>query len=42
MKKVMNIKEAREMCMDRSKWRSIVYAYPDGTRPEYMHVCMPY
>ncbi|XP_049870886.1 uncharacterized protein LOC126370141 [Pectinophora gossypiella] len=30
MKRLMNVEEAREVCQDRSKWNSIVSAYPGG------------
>ena len=36
----MNMDEARGVCKDRSKWRSIVSAYPVGKRREFMYVCI--
>ncbi|XP_063542355.1 uncharacterized protein LOC134750982 [Cydia strobilella] len=30
MRNVMKVKEAKEVCQDRSKWKSVVSAYPSG------------
>ena len=30
MKRCMGVEEAKEVCLDRSKWRSVVSAYPRG------------
>ena len=30
MKRLMNVEEAKEVCLNRSIWRSIVSAYPNG------------
>ncbi|VVD03140.1 unnamed protein product [Leptidea sinapis] len=30
---VINVEEAREVCKNRSKWHSVVPAYPDGNKP---------
>ena len=30
MKRLMDMNEAKEVCKDRSRWRSIVSAYPHG------------
>lgn len=32
MKRLMTVEEAKEVCQDRSRWRSIVSAYPNGTQ----------
>ena len=28
----MNVDEARGLCMDRSRWRSVISAYPHGKK----------
>lgn len=32
MKRLMNVEEAKEVCKDRSKWKSVVSAYPCGKK----------
>ena len=32
--------EAKGVCKERSRWRSVVSAYPHGKRREFMYVCM--
>ena len=32
MTRVMNVSEAREVCQNRSEWRSVVSAYPAGNK----------
>ena len=30
MRRIMDVKEARELCKNKGKWRSVVSAYPGG------------
>ena len=40
MTRCMNVDEAKGVCKDRSRWRSVVSAYaPMGKRREFMYVC---
>ena len=39
MIRCMNVDEARRVCKDRSRWRSVVSAYSHGKRREFMYVC---
>ena len=39
MIRCINVNEAREVCNDRSGWRSVVSAYPYGKKPR-VYVCM--
>ena len=32
MKRIMDVKEAKEVCQDRGKWRSLISAYPCGKK----------
>ena len=32
MIRCMNVDEARGVCKDRSRWRSVVFAYPHGKK----------
>jgi hypothetical protein len=32
MRNVMTVKEAKGVCMDRSKWKGVISAYPKGKR----------
>ena len=34
MNRIMNVEEAKEVCKDRSLWRSVLSAYPSGERRE--------
>ena len=36
----MNVDEARGVCKDRSRWRSVVTAYPRGKKTWNVFVCM--
>ena len=41
MRNVMRVDEARKICQDRSKWKSVVSAYPSGKQACLcMYVCM--
>ena len=39
MIRCMNVDEARGVCKDRSRWRSVVFAYPHGKKA-WVYVCM--
>ena len=38
MTKFMNVDEPKGVCKNRNWWRSIGFAYPMGTRHEFMHL----
>ena len=38
MTRCMNVDEAKRVCKDRSRWRSVVSAYSHGKRREFMYV----
>ena len=40
MTRCMNVGEAKGVCKDRSRWRSVVSAYAMGKRREFMYVCI--
>ena len=35
-----NVDEARGVCQDRSRWRSVVFAFPHGKKHEFMYLFM--
>ena len=37
MIRCMNVDEVRGVCKDRSRWRSVISAYPHGKRREFDH-----
>jgi hypothetical protein len=35
----MKLKEAKSVCKDRSKWKEVISAYPNG-KPAFRYVCV--
>jgi hypothetical protein len=39
MRNLMKVQEAKDVCKDRSKWKEVISAYPNGKRA-LCYVCM--